>query len=298
MSQIALSQIAVSQIASNGVEWRALHAWSDAQCERLAGHWRAQLAEFVATWSTRPVGANDDFGVQVVPLTSAFDDAPRDVLALHSAQSVEAGAWLSGRTATGARTPVRAMAAALFGQSPVAVGAASTGVACDALDALIRRFGFERFVAQSDWPVAALRAPWSGALRLTFSLGQSEWTVIALASTVQRWIASESTVAQPDTAAGKFDSRAQGGLTALSDALAHAQVRLRVRLDGPLLALGALTDLREGDIVALPHALSVPLHVETPTGEPVCRAYLGRQEERLAIELSDVRESSSLQESV
>ncbi|VVE90701.1 hypothetical protein PBR20603_04688 [Pandoraea bronchicola] len=288
----------MNQMASNGVEWRALQAWSDAQRERLAGHWRTQLAEFVATWSTRPVGAVDDFGVQVVPLTSAFDNAPQDVLALHSAQSVDAGAWLTGRTTAGARRPVHAMAAALFGQSPVTAGTASIGVACDALDALVRRLGFDRFVAQSDWPAGTLRAPWSGALGLRFSLGPSEWTVIALASTVQRWIASEASASALDIAAEAFDSRARGGLTKLSAALAHTQVSLRVRLDGPLLALGVLTDLREGDIVALPHALSMPLHVETPTGEPVCRAYLGRQKDRLAIELSDAHESSSLQESV
>ncbi|MGC7406519.1 FliM/FliN family flagellar motor switch protein [Pandoraea pneumonica] len=184
------------------------------------------------------------------------------------------------------------MAAALFGHSAGALGEASLGVACDALAVLAQSLGFDRYETEHALPLASLAEPWAGGLWLSFSMGTSRWTVALSARAVERLV-ERLGVPLPTPDASRIQRHAT---VPLREAVGNARVTLRAKFAGPSLTLGALADLREGDIVALPHDLSTPLRIETSTGDPVCFGYLGRRADRLAIELTGGDTSLNFQE--
>ncbi|VVE50601.1 hypothetical protein PCO31110_04723 [Pandoraea communis] len=279
----------MSATSSNGVQWRALHAWSKHHCSTLESHWRDQLRSFMAQWSAGTLHESD---VRVAAVLPEAHEKVHAVIGLYATQDSTSQAWLWASSASGTQSVPRAMAAALFGHPAGALGEGSLGVACDALAALARSLGFDRYETENALPLASLAEPWAGGLSLSFLIGASRWTVALSARSVERlaerlgmtFSASDaSTVKRHDA-------------VPLSEALGNARVTLRAKLAGPSLTLGALADLREGDIVALPHDLSMPLQIETSTGERVCFGYLGRRADRLAIELTRDDTSLNLQE--
>ncbi|MGV4397296.1 FliM/FliN family flagellar motor switch protein [Pandoraea pneumonica] len=279
----------MSAVSSNGVPWRALHAWSKQQCSALESHWCDQLRSFMAQWSAGATLEND---VRVTTAVPEPHEKAHAVLGLYATQDSTSQAWLWASSGSGTQSVPRAMAAALFGHSAGALGEASLGVACDALAVLAQSLGFDRYETEHALPLASLAEPWAGGLWLSFSMGTSRWTVALSARAVERLV-ERLGVPLPTPDASRIQRHAT---VPLREAVGNARVTLRAKFAGPSLTLGALADLREGDIVALPHDLSTPLRIETSTGDPVCFGYLGRRADRLAIELTGGDTSLNFQE--
>ena len=279
----------MSGVASNGVQWRTLHAWSQPQCEALGAYWGERLRQFVAQWC--PEGPTDT-DIDVMTLSPALCHEAREPLGLYAAQESTPHAWLWAHPAAGAGIAPRVMSIALFGRQVGAAPEASIGVACDALSALVQSLGFDRYEAGNGLPPPSLHAPWAGALGLTFSIDSTQWAVALSAPAVQRLVERSGIAASTPVAS---TSAARGTVT-LREAVGNARVTLQVKFESTSLTLGALADLREGDIVTLSHDLSTPLRIETSTGEPVCVGHLGRRDDRFAIEFMGGNEPSNPQE--
>jgi hypothetical protein len=76
-----------------------------------------------------------------------------------------------------------------------------------------------------------------------------------------------------------------GGLTPVRKAAVAANVGLSARLNAVELTFGQLKSLQVGDVVVLPHALEEPLRLITEFDAEVCRAYLGRVDERRSVQV-------------
>jgi hypothetical protein len=125
--------------------------------------------------------------------------------------------------------------------------------------------------------------PWSGALVAAIRWAGLEVVIQASASVAGAMMAS---IASPAPA----NSRTRADLPAVSfldEALSRRSVRVRVGLASAELDLGSLQSLAVGDVIRLPHPLTLALAVRAEGDEAIlCHAYLGRLEGRRAIELA------------
>ena len=71
----------------------------------------------------------------------------------------------------------------------------------------------------------------------------------------------------------------------IADAIGEYKVDLNVRLSAVEIDIGTLEQLRTGDVIPLPHALSEPFRVFSAGGEYICDGFLGKVAEQKALEL-------------
>ena len=121
--------------------------------------------------------------------------------------------------------------------------------------------------------------PWSGALWLQWPWCHGVWRLRLPYRAVVALLGEEAP--GPATRPTVRDA----ALLPLGQALGEQRLAVRVELQPVDLSLGQLQDLRLGDVVALDHALDQPLRVVTADGVPVCGAWLGQREGRIAVEL-------------
>lgn len=79
----------------------------------------------------------------------------------------------------------------------------------------------------------------------------------------------------------------QPALVKRQDALGNAKLKLHVRLPLANLALGEMNELQPGDILRARTKLAQPLTLVTEQGEVVAEGYLARQQDHLALQLSN-----------
>jgi flagellar motor switch/type III secretory pathway protein FliN len=134
-------------------------------------------------------------------------------------------------------------------------------------------------------PDAAAFKPWSGSVVAHLPLSAGVCVSVLLNASCAKSLQA--------TQAGSVSPSSRRGAAAKPErieiALAPRKVELRVELNACELELGALQDLRIGDVVPLPHLLEAPLQVRLTQGSSVCAGFLGKHAGFKAIEL--VREA-------
>lgn len=120
---------------------------------------------------------------------------------------------------------------------------------------------------------------WSGALQVHWPWCGGIWTLVLPHDAVTALVGPLAT-----TVPTSHDAPAPK--EALDRVLAGEHVTLRVLLDGAELNLGQLQGLQINDVVPLAHRLDAPAQVVGLDGSTVCDGWLGRSEDRMAIELA------------
>lgn len=139
---------------------------------------------------------------------------------------------------------------------------------------------FEQITANS-----TLRTAWYGFLVVSLPWWEGQLT-ITLSPSVVRMLLDDF----PETTSTIEPSITSLPLVPLHKALVNATAVLHVELAATSLTLGQLQSLRIGDVVPLAHRLDDPLtvwlHTPGDTAQPLCTGWLGRRNQRTAIELS------------
>lgn len=120
---------------------------------------------------------------------------------------------------------------------------------------------------------AALR-PWSGAVVVRLPMSGAHVVLLLLQDVAARLLGRAAPPPERVSPPG-------GGLLPLTSVLRARRIHARVQLHPIELPLGALVELREGDILCTNHALDAALAVHvldgaSSVGEPIARAYVGR----------------------
>lgn len=123
---------------------------------------------------------------------------------------------------------------------------------------------------------ASHQRPWSGAVRIVFSLDEELSFILHL---------GPARVAALMKTAGSVSRKPTLSVASLNEALAGHAARLRVELTPVDISVGNLASLTVGDVLVLPHLLTQTLHVRTEDGQPLCDGYLGQLQGQRAIEL-------------
>lgn len=123
---------------------------------------------------------------------------------------------------------------------------------------------------------ASHQRPWSGAVRIVFSLDEQLSFILHL---------GPARVAALMKTAGSVSRKPTLSVASLNEALAGHAARLRVELTPVDISVGNLASLTVGDVLVLPHLLTQTLHVRTEDGQSFCDGYLGQLQGQRAIEL-------------
>ena len=171
------------------------------------------------------------------------------------------------------------ISAALFGIAPAQSPMASELVALCASD-LGKRLAAALGLAQAaagDMPPPALPiAPWSGALLARLLPGLD---LLLNGPAVARQVQGARPASPAPAGTG-------AGLVQLPQALGPLPVTLQVQLEGGEFEIGAVQDLRPGDVIRLHHAVERPATVLDAAGRPLFRGFLARTAARKAVELA------------
>lgn len=135
-------------------------------------------------------------------------------------------------------------------------------------------------------PAQAAGSLWSGCLQLSAPWCGGTWLVY-LPQTAVRHALGPAAGVRP-----RVDAL-RPATADLGAAIAGEAVGLRVTLSDIQLSLRQLQDLRLGDVVTLPHALDQPAGVFLQGGTPLCRCWLGRQGNHVAVELAEAASASA-----
>lgn len=254
-----------------------LRWWSAAQLREIAHPIEKAWHGWLAQWSAARVETG------AVSCQLAWDRE----LANHAPQQFgsRAGAqvWFAG--CGGLNETVAALlfddAAAVPGRAGTARTPLASAIAAEAAEQLLcavcGALRLDRSV-QSAQPDAGIFQPWSGAVAVSIAWGKATRLRLLLdGNTAARLVAEP--VAGPSGRQGRREA-----LVAVRDACAGHRLSLQVSFSPCELELGALRSLQIGDIVPFPHTLDTPLHVSL-AGERVCRAFLGKRRDAVAIEL-------------
>lgn len=242
-------------------------------------------AEWWSEWCCIPPTGKDDQGVAVrddtTSASSKLDTAPdlphallRPLVLGESPTAVDMGGVRPGSRHSIANGLVEQAWAAWIERLCHATGHAGAGNA----------------VAGVQTPSAPM--PWSGAVEIVFSMGESDWTLQLNAHEVDYLLAQTGYGASPASAGAL---RPGGLLVSLPQALQNRTVRVTAELAPVTLSLGQLQSLSVGDVVSLSHSLDAPAQLYlTPSDavgpEPVastllCNAWLGQVNGNMAVEL-------------
>jgi flagellar motor switch/type III secretory pathway protein FliN len=157
---------------------------------------------------------------------------------------------------------------------------AETGAAA-AFDDLLAALRLSCFGADLD--VSLLRplppesmAPGSGAVCATVALGRARIAMLLDDACVRQMAGAATAEALPRL-----------GKVAIGKALERAPVTLTVRAGDVELGAGTLLSIGVGDVIALPLALDAPMSVALAHGTELCKGFIGRHGDRLAVEIAN-----------
>jgi len=150
----------------------------------------------------------------------------------------------------------------------------------------LRRF---RVVPES----AALRDPWSGRLSVAFAWGREEWVLYLDQESIERLLGHREADLSARPGLGKAASTT--ALVPVMTAVASLPVHVHAELTAVTLGLGDLQHLAIGDVIPLTQHLDDPAQLllgnvaaagqESHDTPPLCSAWLGQRNGRVAIEL-------------
>jgi len=240
---------------------RELHWWEARGLQSLACALGGATGDWLAAWSASPGEARVRCRCAVAA----------DLHAQTACVFGDADAWLAGLG-----WEDDALAGLLF------PGAARTGSMARAVVERFRADGRRRLAGVfglgclegNAVPPQAAAAPGSGTVVAEWDEPLRWRLVVGTAASTpwrRRATASKTVQAEP--------------LAAITEALACRQLPLQVQLQGCELDLGALRELRPGDVVRLPHRLETPATV-LQQGRTLFSAHLGRQGGAKAVELA------------
>jgi len=172
------------------------------------------------------------------------------------------------------------LARALFEEPASTSLALETVEACaeDGWKRVAAALGLSVCVSGRRAPCTADVAAWSGALEVALS-ATLDMRVLLRGEAVEAWCASNTVPRAASTRAPVAP------LSTALEALAEHSVALQVQLRGCELEVGCLQELRVGDVVRLPHPLDAPVFFVGPSDTALLGGYLGRVDERKAVEL-------------
>jgi hypothetical protein len=248
--------------------------WGPRQLAELEERIEASVAQWFGQWSA--LGSRAFF----VSCSLAWEDC--EVYAGVWAQlgtSADAKVWYADDSLLSLVTDWLFQREPTAGATPTVLASAlASKAAPELLEALRRALQLGPMVAQPA-SIAQLTRAWSGAVsaRIGRHVGGRTLRILlngAAAAALLRLRSEQPGLGQPTRPA----------LTPLGEACADQSVRLDARLESCELELNVLRNLQPGDIVPLPHPLDTPLRVLLH-GESVCRGFLGRRSDTVAIEL-------------
>ncbi|NML42930.1 hypothetical protein HHL11_04150 [Ramlibacter sp. G-1-2-2] len=183
-----------------------------------------------------------------------------------------AGAWLGSRSAD------EAVLAGLLFPGSTRTGAMARAVLerfrADGLQRLATVLGLTSPASCVEAPPEGVAVPGSGAVTAEWA-APLPWRLVIGAAAAAPWRSRP----------GASTARCAGPLAAVHEALFQREFVLQVELQGCELQLGALRDLRPGDVIRLPHRLEAPANVRQE-GRTLFSAHLGRQGGAKAVELA------------
>lgn len=247
----------------------ALVCWRRGQLDALAAAFDAGLQPWRSGW-----------GLEDGPGATCRAAVPADLAVARWMPLLRDGvaqAWLHLPPGLEAR-----IAHALFG-CDAATGTLVLAVAAACRDAAVARLaaviGMKPQQSADGAPAPEEGRPWSGAVLVT--LPPLGGFLLLAARAMRSWAAgSGSSPAQPAAI------KPAQPVVSVDRALARHPVPLDIRLQGCELDLGALLQMRAGDVVRTPHALQAPGAVMDDTGAVLFHAFLGRHQGRKAVELA------------
>lgn len=167
-------------------------------------------------------------------------------------------------------------------------------VTCDAWDDWFARLCREmgRDVASNPMPFYVIEAKtshplpfnWDGRMDITFPWWSGQWSVRLDADSVMQLLGAsgvpaKSPIPLPQTA-----------LIPLATALSSQPMEVKAHLSPVLLTLGQIQGLRIGDVIPLAQSLDDPtqlrLQIDAAQTFPLCAAWLGQRQGRMAAELA------------
>jgi len=116
----------------------------------------------------------------------------------------------------------------------------------------------------------------SGAVCLSVALGRARVGLLLDDACVRHMRGARSVGALP-----------QLGKIALGKALDRTPVALTVRVGDVELGAGTLLSIGVGDVIALPLGLDAPMSIALARGPELCKGFIGRRGDRLAIEIAN-----------
>lgn len=265
--------------AHSGRVWRQvdtakpLRAWRSEQLEQLV----AAVGDAVIAWERAwGLGAHAQSGV-VWACSADGQDPDGAWQCLDACSGVRA--WIALPDGFGDRLAHR------LWQAEAASGPIANSVldACheDLLGRVCSLIGASRVSDGIECPRLRLGA-WSGSVLVTVPSGPR---LLFEAAAVARLLRSAQQERSHDTAAG----RALPPIMGVTQALRSRRLVTRVLLAGCDLQLGALQDLRPGDVVRLQHRLDTPVTVTDASDRPLFAGFLARSRGRRAIQLSPLQ---------
>lgn len=300
----AAGPVLVSE-ADAASRFRVLRAFSAAQRERVSAAISAALSQWQSAWDWR--GARTETGSLQVQVSDAADPAhagtwnkPWMVCEFgdHGA-GLPSLRWRAGDGGMAPGFPVERFAAYLWGASderqlPEPAPAPGSMAAETALsmwrdfwrcwaDACAPRHEdaaapMEMAVRPDDQPGPG---EFSGVLLLEFCAAGLQWTVALDADSVDAILlkSGEEKPASPKTSG-------QAGLVRMDAALGQRMLALDAYLRPCTLSLGALQNLRVGDVIALEHPLDQPSQLFSENREKVAHAWLAQTNGFKSLELA------------
>lgn len=252
---------------------KPLTAWRSEQLEQLAAAVGDALSAWERAWG---LGAHAHSGA--ARACSADGQEPDGAWQCLAACDGER-AWIAVPDGFGDRLARR------LWQAEAASGPIANSVldACreDLLGRVCTLIGVSRVRDGMERPRSRVHA-WSGSVLVSVPSGPR---LLLEAPAVARLLRSAQQGRSHDTAA----RLALPPITGVTEALRSRRLVMRVTLAGCDLHLGALQDLRPGDVVRLQHRLDTPVTVTDPSDSPLFAGFLARSRGRRAIQLSPLQ---------
>ncbi len=219
-----------------------------------------------------------DWGLVEAPVQVVEAGMAPDALGRAAAAQALRG-WLFGDAAASSATDGPDMAADIAAQAWSALQSALEGLAPEARESREAR------------EAAEAPAAWSGALAVLFPWGGKPWAWRLDGDCVEALLGRHEPPSSGGAArTGQEPATPRSALAPLDQALRGHPVAMHIHLQPLTLSLGQLQSLALGDVIALDHPLASPAAarlaasgLETP--QPLCAAWLGQSDGRLAVEL-------------
>lgn len=121
----------------------------------------------------------------------------------------------------------------------------------------------------------------SGAILITCSIKNAELSIVVPYECWVLWL--------DDELSGQIDAEVE--LTRLRDSISDQRVSARVVLGSSKVNVGALASLQEGDVIRLDKSLNDPLEILFGQSASRCKGFIGKQDDRFAIQIDSVIKS-------